>query len=189
MAVELVVIGTSLGGFSALEILLGGLSCEFPVPIAIVQHRLAGGDDQLSLVLQVRSALPVSEPDDKDPIEPGHVYMAPADYHLLVDRGSFALSTEQRVCHARPSIDVLFESAAHAYGAGLIGVILTGANRDGAEGLARVKEHGGFAIVESPATAESRIMPEAALAATQVDRILPISAIAMFLERHCAVKG
>jgi len=186
MPVELVVIGTSLGGFSALEILLGNLPREFPVPIAVVQHRMADADSTLSLVLQVHSALPLSEPDDKDPIEPGHVYMAPPDYHLLVERGSFALSTEQRVCHARPSIDVLFESAAHAYGAGLVGVILTGANHDGARGLACIKQRGGFTIVESPTTAESPAMPKAAIAACRVDRILPLSEIAAFLGRHCS---
>jgi len=185
MAVELVVIGTSLGGLSALEILLSGLSPELDVPIAVVQHRSAEGRDTLSNVLQMRSGFPVSEPDDKDPIEPGRVYMAPADYHLLVTRGSFSLSTEPRVRYARPSIDVLFESAAYAYGAGLVGIILTGANDDGAAGLACVKAHGGFTIVESPLTAESPVMPRAAIAAAQVDKVLPIDEIAAFLTLYC----
>lgn len=187
--VELVVIGTSLGGFSALEVLLGGLSLSFQVPIAVVQHRRAEGRETLSTVLQSHSGLPVAEPEDKDPIAPGHVYMAPADYHLLVARGSFALSTEPRVCYARPAIDVLFESAAFAYGAGLVAVILTGSGKDGAEGLASVKAHGGFAIVESPVTAECSAMPKAAIAAAKVDRILPIAEIAAFLESYCSVAG
>jgi two-component system chemotaxis response regulator CheB len=186
MTVELVVIGTSLGGLSALEVVLAELSPELRVPIAVVQHRRADGRNTLSKVLQSHSGLRVTEPDDKDPIEPGNVYMAPADYHLLVTRGSFALSTEPRVHYARPSIDVLFESAAYAYGAGLVGVILTGANSDGAEGLACVKAHGGFTIVESPSTAECAAMPKAAIAASAVDRILPLAKIAALLARYCA---
>lgn len=185
MALELVVVGTSLGGLSALEILLSGLPKEFPLPIAIVQHRLAQSDETLGLLLQVHCALPVGEPDDKEPIEPGRVYLAPPDYHLLVDRGSFALSTEGRVCYARPSIDVLFESAAIAYSERVIGVILTGASKDGSQGLARVKERGGMAVVQAPATAESATMPEAAIAATKVDRILPLPEIAGFLNLCC----
>jgi two-component system chemotaxis response regulator CheB len=185
MATELVVIGTSLGGLSALEILLRALPREFPLPIAVVQHRLADSDDTLSLVLQIHCALPVVEPDDKDPIEPGRVYIAPADYHLLVDRGSFSLSTEAKVCYARPSIDVLFESAAESYGEGVIGVILTGASRDGSYGLSKIKERGGVTVVQDPATAESPTMPEAAIAAAKVDRVLPLQDIAAFLNLCC----
>jgi two-component system chemotaxis response regulator CheB len=181
MATELVVVGTSLGGLAALQIVLGSLPQHFPLAVAVVQHRGLDPNDVLSLVLQLHCALPVGEPDDKEPIEPGRIYIAPADYHLLVDRGSFALSTEPRVSHARPSIDVLFESAAVAYGDGLIGVILTGANSDGAIGLSRVKERGGVTVVQTPATAESAVMPEAAIAATTVDRILPLPEIAAFL--------
>jgi len=181
MAAELVVVGTSLGGLSALEIVLGSLPQNFPLAIAVVQHRGLDPNDVLSLVLQLRCALPVAEPDDKDPIEPGRIYLAPADYHLLVDRGSFALSTEPRVSHARPSIDVLFESAANAYADALVGIILTGANSDGAVGLSRVKERGGITVVQSPATAESAVMPEAAIAASKVDRVLPLPEIASFL--------
>lgn len=181
MATELVVIGTSLGGLAALEIVLGSLPEYFPLAVAVVQHRGLDSNDVLSLVLQLHCALPVGEPDDKDPIEPGRIYLAPSDYHLLVDRGSFALSTEPRVSHARPSIDVLFESAASAYGPGLVGVVLTGANSDGAVGLSRIKERGGVTVVQSPATAESAVMPEAAIAASKVDRILTLQEIGAFL--------
>ena len=187
MAVELVVVGTSLGGLSALEIVLGGLPDHFPLAIVVVQHRGIDPNDILSLVLQVHCALPVSEPDDKEPIEGGRIYVAPADYHLLVERGSFALSTEPKVSHARPSIDVLFESAADSYRRALIGVILTGANADGARGLARVKARGGLTVVQAPATAECAVMPEAAIAATAVDRILPLAEIPGFLVQRCAV--
>ena len=181
MGHELVVVGTSLGGLSALEILLSGLPEEFRLPIVVVQHRLAQSDDTLSLILQLHTKLRVGEPEDKEPIEPGRVYIAPPDYHLMVDRGMFALSTEPKVCHARPSIDVLFESAAHAYRKTVIGVVLTGASRDGAQGLAMIKERGGLTVVQSPSTAESATMPEAAIAATQVDRILPLVEIGPFL--------
>ncbi|MCK6587987.1 MAG: chemotaxis protein CheB [Polyangiaceae bacterium] len=181
MKAEIVVVGTSLGGLAALEILLSGLPREFPLPIAIVQHRGVESDDTLILLLQVHSALPVLEPDDKDPIEGGRVYIAPAGYHLLVDRGSFALSTDGKVCYARPSIDVLFDSAAESYKSGVIGVVLTGASRDGSEGLARIKERGGFAVVQDPKGAEAPTMPEAAIARVKVDRILPLPEIAPLL--------
>ncbi len=165
MSYELIVVGCSWGGLAALGRLLEHLPDEVDVPIAIAQHR---GPDSLrgalQAALQRHLARPVVEAADKDPIEPGHVYVAPPDYHLLVEVGSFALSVDERVQHARPSIDVLFESAADAYGAGVIGVVLTGANADGAAGLARIAARGGVAIVQDPETAEAREMPEAALA-------------------------
>jgi two-component system, chemotaxis family, protein-glutamate methylesterase/glutaminase len=185
MSHELIVIGTSLGGLSALEILFGGLPSEFSLPIAVVQHRGVESDETLALLLQVHCALPVIEPDDKDPIEGGRVYLAPPDYHLLVDRGCFALSTEPKVCYARPSIDVLFESAANSYREGVIGVVLTGASRDGAQGLAKIKERGGLAVVQDPREAESPTMPEAAIARVKVDRVLPLPEIAPFLNLCC----
>lgn len=188
MTAELVVIGTSMGGLSALEILCSGLPKDFPLAVAIVQHRHIDSDETLSLLLQVHCPLPVREAEDKEPIEGGRIYVAPADYHLLVDRGSFALSTEPKVCYARPSIDVLFETAADAYKEQLIGVILTGASKDGSQGLARVKERGGLTVVQSPATAESAVMPEAALAASQVDRVLPLVEIAAFLDLCCQMR-
>jgi two-component system, chemotaxis family, protein-glutamate methylesterase/glutaminase len=165
-AYELVVVGTSWGGLTALGRLLDHLPDGVDLPIAIAQHR---GPDSvegaLRAWLQRRSTRVVHEVVDKDPIERGGVYLAPADYHLLVERGSFALSLDERVRHARPSIDVLFESAADAYGAGVIGIVLTGANDDGAAGLARIKERGGLALAQDPATAEARTMPDAAIAA------------------------
>lgn len=178
---ELVVIGTSLGGLQALEKLLSGLPPEFPLPVAIVQHRRAGSGDLLRGLLQTWCALPVEEVEDKTAIVPGHVYLAPAGYHLLVEEDYFTLSTERPIQYVRPSIDVLFESAARAYGSQVIAVVLTGANRDGASGVARIKERGGWVIVQEPATAESRIMPEAAMAAAAVDQILPLPQIAALL--------
>ena len=148
---------------------------------AQLQHRLAGSDEALSQHLRGRSSLPLSEPEDKEPIERGRVYLAPADYHLLVEEGRFALSTEARVGHARPSIDVFFESAAQAYRERLVGVILTGASKDGAQGLWEIKERGGKVVVQDPVTAEVATMPAAALDAVAPDRVLPIGEIAAYL--------
>ena len=127
----------------------------------------------------------MAEAEDKEAIVPGRVYLAPAGYHLLVEDEHFALSTEPPVWYARPSIDVLFESAAEARGAQVIGVILSGANADGARGLAFIKRCGGIAVVQDPATAESSAMPNAALSATETAEILPLEEIAPFLVRVC----
>lgn len=182
---EIVVIGTSLGGLRALEVLLAGLPKNFAVPMAITQHRHKDSDDYLSVFLQGRCALPLTEAEDKEAIMPGRVYLAPADYHLLVEAGRFALSTEAPVSHARPSINVLFESAADAYAEGVIGVILTGASDDGSQGLAKIKAHGGLAIAQEPTTAESPTMPKAAIAAVAVDWIVPLKDIAPLLVNLC----
>jgi two-component system chemotaxis response regulator CheB len=123
----------------------------------------------------------VEEAEDKQPIEAGRVYLAPADYHLLVEGTSFALSTEAPVLSARPSIDVLFESAADAYAGRLIGVILTGASDDGARGLARIARAGGLAVAQEPATAECAVMPLAAISATHTRHVMPLERIAPFL--------
>lgn len=188
MAIALVVIGTSLGGLSALKLLLKELPFNFPVPIAIVQHRHRDSQSSLSHFLQQEVSLIIREVEDKDEIIKGYAYLAPSDYHLLVEPGYFSLSTDLPVSYARPSIDVLFESAADIYSAQTIGIILTGANHDGAQGLARIKAVGGMAIVQDPQTAESPIMPAAAIAATQVDAILPLPQIAPYLLTHCVPK-
>ena len=148
------------------------------MPIVIVQHRGPASDKGLVDVLQRHTELTVTEAEDKTALEPATVFVAPADYHLLVEaRGLLALSTEGPVHSARPSIDVLFETAADAYGPALVGVLLTGASADGAVGLARIKARGGRAIVQDPATAECATMPAAGIAATAVDYILPLERI------------
>jgi len=185
LAFEIIVIGASYGGLSALQSLLPNLAPEFPLPVVIVQHRKKDADDGLCEYLRKRCPLPLIEPEDKEKVEPGCVYLAPRDYHLLIEKSIFALSTESPVAYARPSIDVLFESAADIYRERIIGVILTGANRDGAQGLAKIKALGGLAVVQEPESAESRAMPDAALAATAVDRILPLLEIAPFLNELC----
>jgi two-component system chemotaxis response regulator CheB len=192
---KIVVVGTSLGGLHALQILLPSLPKSFPLPVAIVQHRHKDSNDSLSVFLQGYCALPLTEAEDKEAIVPGRVYLAPPDYHLLVEEGHFALSTEAAVCHARPSIDVLFESAADAYAQGVIGVILTGASNDGSQGLLKIQAQGGLALIEEPTTAQSPTMPKAALAALQQQRssntvvtaywILPLRDIAPFLVNLC----
>lgn len=186
MTFELVVIGTSLGGMDALKVLLPSLPADFPVPVVILQHRQAESEGNLCALLGRYSTLPVHEVEDKDPILPGRIYLAPANYHLLAEPGHFALSTEGPVSYARPSLDVFLESAADAYKKKVVAVILTGANKDGAQGAARIKEHGGFIIVQDPATAESPAMPEAVLEASAVDRVLPLHEMARFLVGLCA---
>ena len=176
---ELIAVGTSLGGLNALSTLLASLPPGLPVPIAIVQHRTTHADGSgLAKLLQEQTRLTVIEAEDKMPMAGGTVYLAPPDYHLLVEApGLLALSTDAPVRSARPSIDVLFESAADAYGRRLLAVLLTGASADGADGLAAVKARGGRAIVEDPETAECRTMPAAGLAATAVDYVLPLRKI------------
>jgi len=172
---KLVVVGTSLGGLTALTTLLKKLPKGFSAPVAIVQHRTKATDDALLRLLAAQSPVPVVEPDDKDPLEPGQVYVAPADYHLLIERESFALSTGLPRNFARPSIDVLFESAADAFGSEVTGVVLTGSNHDGAAGSRYIKARGGCILVEEPASAHCGTMPSAAIAATAVDAVLPLA--------------
>jgi two-component system chemotaxis response regulator CheB len=182
----LIVIGCSWGGLSALQTILGPLEKDFPIPIVAAQHRSPQAPEgSLVSALQGRIAIPIREVDDKDSIDPGFVYIAPADYHLLVEVNSFALSVDEKVQYSRPSIDVLFESAADSYQEQLVAVILTGANEDGAAGFARVKERGGTTIVQDPSTAERRQMPQAAIDTGAADMILPLDEISSALVR-CA---
>jgi two-component system, chemotaxis family, protein-glutamate methylesterase/glutaminase len=187
---ELVVIGASWGGLRAVGELLAGLPERLELAFAVAQHRgpdaLRGG---LEGLLQAHSPYPVREVGDKEPIQAGHVYVAPPDYHLLVERDYFTLSVDERVNYARPSIDVLFESASDAYRDRLIGIVLTGANEDGAAGLALIKHRGGVAIVQDPRDAEAPTMPTAALAATGADAVLPLAEIGPFLHGLCLPVG
>jgi two-component system, chemotaxis family, protein-glutamate methylesterase/glutaminase len=175
---EIVVVGTSWGGLAALRALTSPLPRELGLAVAVVQHRHKDSDRLLATLLQERTALTVCEVEDKQPILPGFLFIAPPDYHLLIERGHFSLSTDAPVRYSRPSIDVAFTSAADAYGSRVVGVVLTGANADGAEGLAAIADHRGLTIVQSPATAESPTMPRAALDAVPSARVMPIPAIA-----------
>lgn len=189
MGFDIVVVGASIGGLKALQEVLAGLPEDFPVPLVIVQHRGKDSETGLCDFLGRTSRIPISEPEDKESILPGHAYLAPRDYHLLVTDGSFALSTDSPVAFARPSVDVLFESAADEFHERTIGVILTGANRDGARGLAAIKAQGGLTIVEDPALATCREMPDSAIAGSEVDRIMALAEIGPFLGSLCVAEN
>lgn len=175
------VVGTSWGGLAALRSIVGALPPDHVLPIAIVQHRHRDSDGLLAHFLQGQTALLVCEVEDKQAIEPGRVYVAPANYHLLVEPGYFSLSIEAPVRYSRPSIDVAMTSAADAYGHRAVGVVLTGANSDGAHGLRRIADRGGLAVVQDPVTAEVAAMPAAALAAVRTARVLSLERIGPFL--------
>ena len=184
---EVIVVGASWGGLDAVSRLLDDLHDDVRQPIVVAQHRSAESQrGALATLLAQHTRRTVCDPDDKTALEPEHVYLAPPDYHLLVENGHLALSTDAPVQFARPSIDVLFESAADAYGERAIGIVLTGASEDGAAGLARIKDRGGVAIVQDPGTSLRRTMPDAAIAATQADAILPLEEIPKFLYGLCA---
>lgn len=178
---DLVVVGTSWGGLSALRTLVAGLPGSFQMAVTLVQHRHRDSDHLLRTLLQESSSLRVFEVEDKMPLEHGHIYVAPPNYHTLVEPGHFSLSTEAPVRFSRPSIDVTFSSAADSYTHRTVGIVLTGANADGADGLRRISDRGGLAIVQDPDTAESRIMPAAAREAVPRARVLSLDAIAAFL--------
>jgi two-component system chemotaxis response regulator CheB len=182
---SVVAIGASLGGLEALQRILSAMPARLGATIIIAQHRRRGPESHLCGLLAGRCPLPVSEPEDKTPIEVDHVYLAPADYHLLVERGSLALSVDAPVCYARPSIDVLFESVADAYGPAALGVMLTSANHDGADGLAAIKSAGGIALVQDPKTAESPVGPLAALGRVRPDAVLTVDQIADQIVARC----
>ena len=178
---EIAVVGTSWGGLAALHQILGALPGSFNLPIVVVQHRHKDSGQFLPRVLQDDTRLCVCEVEDKSPIVGGNVYIAPANYHVLIERGHLSLSTDEPVAFSRPSIDVTFISAADAYRAGVVGVVLTGANSDGARGLKRIADRGGLAVVQQPDTAESPVMPAAALRLVPTARVLTLPAIAELL--------
>lgn len=173
----IVVIGASTGGLHALERVLCGLPADFGLPVLAVQHRADDGSGMLAGLLRRHTLLDVCEAEDKSPLRPGCVLVAPAGYHALVEPGHVSLSTEPEVRYSRPSIDVALESAAEAYGDRTVGVVLTGANDDGAIGLAEIRRRGGLAIVQDPAEAERRSMPDAAIAAADPQWVLALEEI------------
>ncbi|MGH7619327.1 MAG: chemotaxis protein CheB [Gemmatimonadaceae bacterium] len=174
MAYDIVVVGTSWGGLSALRELIAGLPRDFALPLVVVQHRHKHSGHLLPALLQDSTPLRVCEAEDKAPITGGAVHVAPADYHLLVEEGFFSLTMDEPVAFSRPSIDVTFTSAADVYGDRAIGVVLTGANADGSRGLRRIADRGGLALVQLPRTAESPAMPAAALRVVPEARALTL---------------
>jgi two-component system, chemotaxis family, protein-glutamate methylesterase/glutaminase len=180
---EAVVIGASAGALEALSVILPALPAQFRLPVMIVVHMPPDRRSVLAELFQAKCRITVQEAEDKEPIKDGTVYFAPPDYHLLVEANKcLSLSADEPVHYSRPSIDVLFESAADAYGPALIGVILSGANEDGAVGLRAVAEAGGSAIVQSSVGAYATAMPEAAKAKCPSARVLSPSEIAAYLE-------
>lgn len=175
---EAVVMGGSAGGFKALAAILSALPPNFSLPILVVQHLHPGDDSLFTRHLASTTRLPVIEPCDKQRIERGHVYVAPANYHMLVEQsGTIALSVDDKVNWSRPSINVLFESAALAWGERVIAILLSGANDDGAAGMLTIKESGGLTIAQDPATAEYPVMPQAAIDSGGVDEVLSVEKI------------
>src|ERR1700737_1218233 len=174
MAYSIVGIGSSWGGLVAMSKLLGDLPGDFSLPIVIVQHRRNDSDQLLAEILQDATALTVSEVEDKEPLTAGTVHIAPANYHVLIDDGFLSLSLEEPVRFSRPSIDVMFSSAADTYGSGAIGVVLTGGNEDGARGLSDIVKRGGRALVQDPRSAEIAVMPNAAVKAVPSAEVLPL---------------
>ncbi|WP_449468251.1 chemotaxis protein CheB [Stenotrophomonas humi] len=184
---EIVVVGCSAGGLSALHVMLGGLSGPLSVPMVVVCH--SGSEDMRVFceLLESRSGLPVQEAEERLLPEPGNIYVAPAGYHLLLERDKrFALSVDPRVAFSRPSIDVLFESAAEVWRHGVLAVLMTGANADGAEGCATVRRAGGTVVVQDPDTAQVPVMPAAALELAGADYCLPLPEISLLLESLCS---
>ena len=174
-----VVIGVSAGGLHALNLLLPSLPATFSLPILIVQHRSPGNDQVLEQILGNTAKIHIKEAEDKEKIRSGYAYIAPPDYHLLVERdNSLSLSSDEKVHFSRPSIDVLFESAAYVWSERLIAVVLTGANADGAHGADLIKKRGGTLIVQDPSSAAYPTMPEAALSQTSADYVLNLKDIA-----------
>lgn len=184
--IKAVVIGCSAGGLDALRVLLGAFPAGLGVAVIVVAHTSANGDYLLPQLLAGICRLPVNEAKEREPVLSGRVYLAPPNYHLLIEPDlCFALSVDERVCFVRPAIDVLFRSAADAYRRDLVGVILTGANSDGAQGIKAVKEAGGHTLAQEPSDAYADTMPKAAIATGAVDWILPLDLLAERIIQLC----
>lgn len=186
MPPRLIVIGCSAGGLHALQIVLGGLNPQLPVPVVVVTHTASADVTLLCDLLRRHTRLPVIEAAERCAPVAGTVHIAPSGYHLLISReGRFELSVDAKVCFVRPSIDVMFVSAASTCGSRLIGVVMTGANHDGADGLAAIRHAGGLAIIQDPAEAEVPVMPQASLDVAGADHCLRLAAIAPLINRIC----
>jgi len=180
---EMLIIGGSAGSFPIVTKLLEKTPSNFRLPIVMCLHRLKDKPQGFKEALEIKSNLPINEPDDKDPIKVGMVFIAPSNYHLIIEnKTNFSLSTTELVQYSRPSIDVLFESAAEVFGSKLIAILLSGANRDGAAGMKKIKAKGGFTVVQDPNDCSVNTMPQAAIQATQIDLILPVNDLINFIQ-------
>lgn len=181
-ACEVVVVGGSTGSIDVLLQLLPALLPRLSFALVIVLHRKNTADSTLANLLSLKTAIPLTEVDDKDPIAPGRIYLAPADYHLLLERdGTFSLDDSEKVNFSRPSIDVTFESAADVYGPALAGILLSGANKDGTAGLGAIKKAGGTPVVQRPDTAQVAFMPQHALLRVSIDFVLDVQQLIQFI--------
>jgi two-component system chemotaxis response regulator CheB len=182
MNYKALIIGGSAGSFQIVTRILNSLSESFPLPVLLCLHRLKHVRSGFVEALSLKSNIPIIEPFDKDQLKPGKAYLAPANYHMFIELANrIALSADEAVNHSRPSIDLSFITAANAYRDKLIGIILSGANRDGALGLKKVAENGGVTIVQDPTESEVKTMPEAALQLTKVDYVYTTDQILRFL--------
>jgi two-component system chemotaxis response regulator CheB len=178
MGYTAIVVGVSSGGINAMKFIFSVLPADFSIPIIIVQHVSAQSDNHWIAIMSANCKLTVKEAEEKEKIEKGNVYISAANYHLLVEMDhTFSYSNDAKVNFARPSIDVLFETAAEAYKEQLIGIILTGSSSDGTEGMNIIKEYNGLTIAQDPETAESRFMPGSAISKVKMDHILPLAGI------------
>lgn len=182
-SVEAIVVGASAGGLNAMIKLFSDLPADLPVPILVVQHTRANEESLLAELIGAGTGLKVIEAEDKVEIRPCNIYIAPPNYHLLVeDKSTIALSTEEKVNYSRPSIDLLFESAVRVYRSKLAGIILSGANNDGSKGISMINRAGGITIAQSPESAEFKAMPLAAISTGNVKFILDICKMAQFVK-------
>lgn len=184
MAHSAVIIGGSAGSFQVVVQILSSLRKDFPLPIFLCLHRLKHVRSGFTEALSLKSTLPVTEPDDKESIKSGVIYLSPANYHMYIELGSrISLSTEEQENHSRPSIDLSFFTAAYNYKEKVVGIILSGANKDGSQGLKRVKESGGTTIIQSPQESQVATMPNACLQVMQPDHIFSTTQIIQFLNK------
>jgi two-component system, chemotaxis family, protein-glutamate methylesterase/glutaminase len=179
---DLLLIGGSAGSLEVLFRMLPLLRSDLPFPVILILHRRSSGDSSLSDLLGSKTLNPTHEVEDKEPVMPGTIYLAPADYHLLIEHDrTFSLDYSEKIHFSRPSIDVTFESAAEVYGARLVAILLSGANEDGSEGLAAIKQEGGTAVVQNPDTAQMPFMPHYAMTHVPVDHVFDILQMAAFI--------
>jgi two-component system, chemotaxis family, protein-glutamate methylesterase/glutaminase len=182
MSYKYIIIGGSAGSFQSVTSILAALPANFPMPVFLCLHRLKHVRAGFVEALSIKSNLKVIEPSDKEFIRQFKVYLAPANYHMYFELGNFiSLSTEAPINHSRPSIDISFASAAYTYKSKLIGIILSGANKDGAYGLSQIKDNGGLTIVQDPEECQVKTMTTAAINATKVDHVLKIDEIIKFI--------
>lgn len=183
---QLVVIGASFGGIDAVSKILGKMDRKFDIPVVIVMHQAKNINSDLIYVFKNKALAEIKEPLDKEKINKCRVYLAPADYHLLIEKDrTFSYSYSERINFARPSIDLLFETAAETYGENLVSVLLTGANSDGSNGILKTSLYGGLTIVQNPDEAEARSMPESAMKICKVDHVLTLNQISEKLNSFC----